>query len=133
MNEADKQAFEDWRRIGGYIRPPSCDSATAWGAACAYKDKQAGDPVLWMYDFPNPDSPSEMVRDWTARSTEEVARNNGVNVRPLGYLSSAVAVNEQMLVALDWCVAEINRESPSVINARAAIAAAKAAKTGESN
>ena len=41
MNEADKQAFEEWRRIGGYIRPPSCDAATAWGAACEYKNKQA--------------------------------------------------------------------------------------------
>lgn len=31
----------------------------------------------------------------------------------------------ELLEALDWCVAETNRESPSVINARAVIARAK--------
>ncbi len=42
------------------------------------------EPVLWLYDFPNPDSPeTDIVRDWTAYSLDEVRRNQGVNVRPL--------------------------------------------------
>lgn len=39
-----------------------------------------------MYDFPNPDDPTEIIRDWTAHSLAEVERCKGVNVRPL-YLS----------------------------------------------
>lgn len=31
------------------------------------------------------------------------------------------AENEVLREALDWCVAEINRESPAVVNARAAL------------
>lgn len=41
------------------------------------------EPVAWMYDFPNPDNPRELIRDWVAYSKEEVEKNNGVNVRPL--------------------------------------------------
>jgi hypothetical protein len=44
-------------------------------------DKQ--EPVVWLYDFPNPDDPTELIRDWTAYSLEEVERCKGVNVRPL--------------------------------------------------
>lgn len=38
--------------------------------------------------------------------------------------TSTTALVQQMREALDWCVAEINRDSPSVCNARVAIAAA---------
>lgn len=40
-------------------------------------------PVAWIYDFPNPDDPAEVVRDWTAFSLDDVKRDNGINVRPL--------------------------------------------------
>jgi hypothetical protein len=119
-------------------------------AAIEHRDKQAGKPVLWLYDFPNPDNPDEMVLGCTAKSLDEVHRNHGLNVRPLGYLSSAVAVNEQMLQCLKemvevndeecwtdhhgYCQAhnldDVNDGGCRVANAKAAITAAEAAKGG---
>lgn len=40
MKQEDKAAYEKWRRIGDYIRPPSCDAENAWEAACSYRDAQ---------------------------------------------------------------------------------------------
>lgn len=41
------------------------------------------EPVSWMYDFYSPDDPTEIIRNWTAYSMDEVKRCGGVNVRPL--------------------------------------------------
>jgi hypothetical protein len=44
----------------------------------------AGEPVAWLYDFPNPNNPREdMVRDWVSQSMEVIERDHGFNVRPL--------------------------------------------------
>jgi hypothetical protein len=37
-------------------------------------------PVAWMYDFL---SDNEVIRDWVTQSQEDIARENGFNVRPL--------------------------------------------------
>jgi hypothetical protein len=36
--------------------------------------------VAWMYDFL---SDNEVIRDWVTQSQEDIARENGFNVRPL--------------------------------------------------
>jgi hypothetical protein len=40
-------------------------------------------PVAYLYDFPNPDNPKQLVRNWTAHSMDEVRMCGGINVRPL--------------------------------------------------
>jgi len=42
--------------------------------------EQAAEPVAWMYDFL---SDNEVIRDWVTQSQEDIARENGFNVRPL--------------------------------------------------
>jgi hypothetical protein len=36
-----------------------------------------------MYDFLNSDNRDEVIRDWVTQSQEDIARENGFNVRPL--------------------------------------------------
>jgi len=46
------------------------------------------EPVAWMYDFPDPNSPKEyVVHNWITQVPQEIKRNHGFNVRPL-YLAS---------------------------------------------
>jgi hypothetical protein len=44
--------------------------------------EQAEKPVAWMYDF-LADNRDEVIRDWVTQSQEDIARENGFNVRPL--------------------------------------------------
>jgi hypothetical protein len=39
-------------------------------------------PVAWMYDFLS-DNRDEVIRDWVTQSQDDIARENGFNVRPL--------------------------------------------------
>jgi hypothetical protein len=43
--------------------------------------REAQKPVAWMYDWL--EEGEGVVRDWIARSMDEVERNHGFNVRPL--------------------------------------------------
>ena len=41
------------------------------------------EPVAWMYDFLNPDSREEAIRNWVTQNPVEIEREKGFNVRPL--------------------------------------------------
>jgi hypothetical protein len=40
-------------------------------------------PVAWMYDFLNPDTKDEVIRDWVTQDRAEIDGAKGFNVRPL--------------------------------------------------
>jgi hypothetical protein len=40
-------------------------------------------PVAWMYDFLNPDSRGEVIRNWVTQDLSEIDGAQGFNVRPL--------------------------------------------------
>ena len=49
-------------------------------AAAALRAAIEQAPVAWMYDFL---SDNEVIRDWVTQSQDDIARENGFNVRPL--------------------------------------------------
>jgi hypothetical protein len=59
-----------------YPHKVAFDAAAAIRAAI----EQAEKPVAWMYDFL---SDNEVIRDWVTQSQDDIARENGFNVRPL--------------------------------------------------
>ncbi len=79
--EAMKQALEALEEYQAKGAPfMSCDAAVA--ALRAAIIEQAAEPVAWMYDFMS-DNRDEVIRDWITQSQEDIARENGFNVRPL--------------------------------------------------
>ena len=52
------------------------------GDGCLVCARQKAKPVAWMYDFMS-DNQDEVIRDWVTQSQEDIARENGFNVRPL--------------------------------------------------
>jgi len=57
-------------------------------------------PVAWMYDFL---SDNEVIRDWVTQSQEDIARENGFNVRPLYTAPRQEQYDQTALELCDEC------------------------------